>query len=72
MAEIDNLAKRILEYDEMNEEAVWLQVWVLRQTNNAHQARFRFESFASRYKENLNEDYPYDFDEFNRQFSDII
>lgn len=72
IAEIDNLAKRILEYDEMNEEAVWLQVWVLRQTNNAHQARFRFESFASRYKENLNEDYPYDFDEFNRQFSDIL
>ncbi len=69
ISNIEALAKRILEYDDLNEEAIWLQVWVLRQTNNLHQAKFHFESFCSKYRNGMGEKYPMDFEKFNRHFS---
>lgn len=69
---MEALAKRILEYDDLNEEAIWLQVWVLRQMNNIHQARFHFESFCSKYKNAQGENYPMSFEQFNRHFSDLL
>ena len=72
LSKIDALAKRILEYDDLSEEATWLQVWVLQQMNNIHQARFHFESFCSKYKSSLGENYPMSFDQFNRHFTDLL
>jgi len=69
---MEALAKRILEYDDLNEEATWLQVWVLRQMNNIHQARFHFESFCSKYKSTLGDNYPMNFEQFNKQFADLL
>jgi len=69
---MEALAKRILEYDDLNEEATWLQVWVLRQMNNIHQARFHFESFCSKYKSTLGENYPMSFEQFNKKFADLL
>lgn len=69
---MEALAKRILEYDDLNEEATWLQVWVLRQMNNTHQARFHFESFCSKYKNTQGENYPMSFEQFNKHFSDLL
>ena len=47
VAGIDTPANRIMEHGELNEEAVWLQAWVMSQAGNAHQAQFQFESFAA-------------------------
>lgn len=67
--EIDAISKRILDYDDLNEEAIFLQIWSLQQTNNIHLAKFNFTSFCSKYRENLNEDYPMNFDEFIQFYS---
>ncbi len=64
LEEIDAISKRILDYDDMNEEAIFLQAWSLQQTNNMHLAKFNFTTFCSKYKENLNEEYPMDFESF--------
>lgn len=72
LPKIEAVAKRILEYDDLNEEATWLQVWALRQKNNIHQAKFHFESFCSKYRTNLGEPYPMNFSQFNSHFSDLI
>ncbi|RIH65884.1 hypothetical protein D1164_06350 [Mariniphaga sediminis] len=69
---IEALAKRILEYDDLNEEAIWLQVWVLRQTNNMHQAKFHFESFCLKYHASLGEKFPMNFEEFNKNYQEQI
>lgn len=72
LPKMEALAKRILEYDDLNEEATWLQVWVLRQLNNIHQARFQFESFCMKYKNTLGENYPMSFEQFNLHFADLL
>jgi two-component SAPR family response regulator len=69
---VEALARRILEYDDLNEEATWLQVWTLLQENNIHQAKFQFNSFCTKYKENLGEPYPMDFEQFNQNFSNLL
>jgi two-component SAPR family response regulator len=72
LPEIEAIAGRILDYDDLNEEAVWLKVWCLRQRNNSHQAKFYFDSFISRYKDAMSENYPMTYDEFNSHFGDLI
>ncbi|MBW6533711.1 MAG: hypothetical protein K0B11_01760 [Mariniphaga sp.] len=72
LPKMDALAKRILEYDDLNEEAIWLQNWALQQMNNTHQARFHFESFCSKYKNTLGEAYPLNFEQFNAHFTDLL
>jgi two-component SAPR family response regulator len=72
LPKIEALAKRILEYDDLNEEAVWLLVWVQRQLNNIHQAKYHFESFCAKYRVTLGEPYSLNFDQFNSHFSDLL
>ena len=67
--EIDAISRRILDYDDLNEEAIFLQIWSLQQSNNIHLAKFNFTSFCAKYRENLNEDYPMNFDEFIQFYS---
>ena len=69
MEEIDAIARRILDYDDLNEEATFLQIWSLQQTNNLHLAKFNFATFCTKYRENLNEEYPMNFDEFIQFYS---
>ncbi len=72
LSEIETIAGIILEYDDLNEEAVWLKIWCLRQRNNGHQAKFYFESFISRYKETMDENFTMNYDEFNRHFGNVL
>ncbi len=70
--EIDALAKRILEYDDLNEEAIYLEIWTLQKTNNLRLAKFNFESFRTKYRETLNEEYPMRFDDFTLHYSKLL
>jgi two-component SAPR family response regulator len=70
--EIEAISKGILEYDELNEEAVWLQIWCLRQKNNMHQAKFYFETFRARYLESMAEPYLLNFEQFNHRYSNML
>ena len=69
MEEIDAIARRILDYDDLNEEAIFLQIWSLQQTSNLHLAKFNFTTFSTKYRENMNEEYPMNFDEFMQFYS---
>ena len=64
LSKIDAIADRILEYDDLNEEAIWLKSKTLLDANNLHLAKFHFESFYSRYKETFGEPYPKNFNQF--------
>jgi DNA-binding SARP family transcriptional activator len=72
LPEIEAISKGILEYDELNEEAVWLQIWCLRQKNNMHQAKFYFETFRARYLESMAEPYLLNFEQFNHRYSNML
>ncbi len=69
---IDAVSRRILDYDDMSEEAVYMQVMVLQKTNNMHLAKFNFKSFQSKYKENMGEDYSFNFDGFCSYYSKLL
>lgn len=69
LEEIDSIAKRILDYDDLNEEAIFLQIWVLQRTNNSHLAKFNFKTFSSSYEENMGEPYSMNFDQFINYYS---
>jgi two-component SAPR family response regulator len=71
LPEIEAISEIILEYDELNEEAVWLHIWCLRQKNNMHQAKYYFENFKARYSESMAESYPLTFEQFNNRFSNL-
>ncbi len=66
---LDSIAKRILDYDYLNEEAIYLQIWVLQKTNNSHLAKFNFKSFCTKYEESLGEPFSMDFEEFIKYYS---
>lgn len=72
LEKIEAISRRILEYDDMSEEAVYMQILVLQKTNNMHLAKFNFKSFLSKYKENLGEEYPFDFEKFNKHYSSLL
>ncbi len=63
------VALRILDYDDLNEEAIYLQIWALQKADNTHLAKFNFNSFCSKYEKNLGEPYSMNFNEFTRFFS---
>lgn len=68
LPEIEKLAQRILDYDDLNEEAIYLQVWALQKTNNINLARFNFTSFTKKYESSFGEPYPMNFSQFNQHF----
>lgn len=69
---IEKVAQRILEYDELNEDATYLQIWAHQQAKNSNLAKFNFNSFQKKYKESLNEPYPLDYESFQRNFEEKI
>jgi hypothetical protein len=68
LTEIEKIAQRILDYDDLNEEAIYLQVWALQKTNNLNLARFNFSSFTKKYESSFGEPYPMNFLQFNQHF----
>ncbi len=68
LPEIEKIAQRILDYDDLNEEAIYLQVWALQKTNNINLARFNFSSFTKKYESSFGEPYPMNFSQFNQHF----
>ncbi|MFV0267795.1 MAG: LamG-like jellyroll fold domain-containing protein [Draconibacterium sp.] len=62
--EVEKVAQRMLDYDELSEEAVSLQIWAHQQANNLYLAKFQFESFCTRYKKSMGENYGMNFNEF--------
>ena len=69
---VDALAKRILEYDDLNEEAIYLQIWTLQQANNTHLAQFHFDSFRTKFFESMGEKYALNFKEFIQTYSEQV
>lgn len=67
---VEEVAQRILDYDDLNEEAVYLQVWAQQKTGNLHLAKFHFESFCNRYEKNMGTKYEMSFNEFSRHFAE--
>ena len=68
LPEIEKIARRILDYDDLNEEAIYLQVWALQKTNNLNLAKFNFTSFTKKYETSFGEPYPMTFSQFNQHF----
>jgi hypothetical protein len=64
MEEMDAITRRILDYDELNEEAVYLQIWASQKVNNIYQAKFNYNLFLAKYLETMGELYPMSFDQF--------
>jgi two-component SAPR family response regulator len=65
---IEKIAQRILDYDDLNEEAIYLQVWALQKANNLNLAKFSYNSFIKKYESNMGEAYPMNFQQFNQHF----
>jgi len=68
LTEIEKIAQRILDYDDLNEEATYLQVWALQKTNNTNLAKYSFNTFSKKYESNLGEPYPMNFVQFMQHF----
>ncbi|MFW5823292.1 MAG: LamG domain-containing protein, partial [Tangfeifania sp.] len=68
----DALARRILEYDDLNEEAIYLQIWTLQQSNNTHLAKFHFDSFRTKFSESIGESYALSYEEFIQTYSEQV
>jgi len=64
LSKINAIADCILEYDDLNEEAIWLKTKILLDAKNVHLAKFHFESFSLRYQETFGEPYKRDFNQF--------
>lgn len=68
LSEIEKIAQRILDYDDLNEEAIYLQVWALQKTNNSNLAKFNFTSFTRKYESSFGEPYPMNYTQFVQHF----
>jgi hypothetical protein len=68
LPEIEKIARRILDYDDLNEEAIFLQIWALQKNNNLNLAKFNFTSFTKKYENNFGEPYSMNFSQFNQHF----
>lgn len=66
---IDSISQRILDYDELNEEATYLQIWALLSANNTYMAKFNFQNLVSKYQESLGEPFPMNYEEFVQFYS---
>jgi len=69
LKELENVAQRILDYDDLSEEAVFLQIWSQQKAGNSHMAKFHFESFCTRYEKALGEKFGMSFNQFIRNYS---
>ncbi len=67
--EVEKVAQRILEFDDLSEEAVYFQVWAHQKVNNLHLAKFHFNSFAIRYEKSMGEKFSLDFDTFTKVYA---
>ncbi len=65
---IEKIAQRILDYDDLNEEAIYLQVWALQKANNSNLAKFSYNSFTKKYEINMGEPYPMNYQQFIQHF----
>lgn len=72
LKEVEKVAQRILDYDDLNEEAIFLQIWALQKANNSHLAKFNFNSFCSKYEKNMGESYKLNFVEFSQYYSEKL
>lgn len=68
LPEIEKIARRILDYDDLNEEAIYLQIWALQKNNNLNLAKFNFTSFTKKYETSFGESYKMNFIQFNQHF----
>ena len=68
LPEIEKIARRILDYDDLNEEAIFLQIWALQKNNNLNLAKFNFTSFTKKYEIAFGEPYAMNFSQFNQHF----
>ncbi|MFV0592030.1 MAG: LamG-like jellyroll fold domain-containing protein [Draconibacterium sp.] len=67
ISDVEKVAQRMLDYDELSEEAVSLQIWAHQQANNSYLAKFQFDSFCTRYKKSMGESYHLNFNEFTEE-----
>jgi hypothetical protein len=65
---IEKIAQRILDYDDLNEEAIYLQIWALQKANNQNLAKFSFNSFVKKYEANMGEPYRLNYQQFSQHF----
>ncbi|MCY1721737.1 hypothetical protein OU798_15390 [Prolixibacteraceae bacterium Z1-6] len=72
LKEVEKVAQRILDYDDLNEEAIYLQIWALQKAQNSHLAKFNFKSFCSKYAKNIGEPYTMNFQEFTRFYAEKL
>lgn len=72
LKEVEKVAQRILEYDDLNEEAIYLQLWALQKAGNMRLAKFNFNSFCAKYMKNMGEPYSMDFSEFTKCYSEQL
>ncbi|MEN8116970.1 MAG: LamG-like jellyroll fold domain-containing protein [Bacteroidota bacterium] len=70
--EVEALALRILDYDDLNEEAIFLQIWALQASGNTHLAKFNFKSFCSKYEKSMSEPYSMDFNQFTAFYAEQL
>lgn len=70
--DVENVAQRILDYDDLSEEAVYLQIWSQQKAGNSHMAKFHFKSFCTRYGKAMNEEFKMSFNEFTRNYADKV
>ncbi len=68
LAETEKIAQRILDYDDLNEEAIYLQVWALQKTNNSNLAKFNYSLFTRKYESCLGEPYSMNYSQFIQHF----
>ena len=72
LKDVERVAQRILDYDELSEEAVFLQIWTQQKANNSHMAKFQFESFCTRYEKSMGEKFEMRFEEFINIYSEKV
>jgi two-component SAPR family response regulator len=69
LEKIEAISKRIMDYDDLSEEAVYLQILVHQNTQNSRLAKFCFDTFCHKYEENMGESYPLNFDKFLKNYA---
>lgn len=68
--EVEKVAQRILDYDDLNEEGMYLQIWALQQANNTNLAKYNFKAFCARYEKTMGEEFALKFNEFTKSYSE--
>ncbi len=72
LQEIEKVAQRILDYDDLNEEAIYLQVWAQQKAGNSNLAKYSFNSFTKKYESTMGESYPMVFSQFTHHFESLL